>query len=394
MSPRNRGGLRCAPPALQASRTLAVIYAPEGLDEGIAALAGEPVFRAILDRAGAPRFRRRRNGFPTLLHIILEQQVSIDAAAAMHRRLAGLVPAARTRRRSSRSTTTRCAAAASAGRRWAMPAAWPRRSPAAGSISRRSPPTPDDEARAALVALKGIGRWSAEIYLIFALGRADVWPAADLGLQLAVAECLGLDERPKEPALREMGEQMAAVAHGRRLPVLAILSAQAQPRRPDPGAGAVRRGMKLQIPGDRIPSAEFEGEGRWEGTGASAIARAAPANSIPTPAAWKRSLSLIAERVRSPVRCRRRGRRPRNRGPAPADGRNARSARRPSRRAGRTRRRYTSGRRTPCRPASRSHRPSRSRAARMRSSITSITRCALSRMPAGDWSPYRTMRSA
>src|ERR1051326_7094945 len=67
-----------------------LIYAPEHLDRGIEALAGELVFRAILDRAGVPRFRRRRNGFPTLLHIILEQQVSIDAAAAMHRRLAGL----------------------------------------------------------------------------------------------------------------------------------------------------------------------------------------------------------------------------------------------------------------------------------------------------------------
>ena len=64
-----------------------MIFAPRDLDQGIAALAGEPVFAAILERAGAPRFRRRVNGFPTLLHIILEQQVSIDAAASMHRRL-------------------------------------------------------------------------------------------------------------------------------------------------------------------------------------------------------------------------------------------------------------------------------------------------------------------
>ena len=64
-----------------------MILAPRDLDQGIAALAGEPVFAAILERAGAPRFRRRANGFPTLLHIILEQQVSIDAAASMHRRL-------------------------------------------------------------------------------------------------------------------------------------------------------------------------------------------------------------------------------------------------------------------------------------------------------------------
>src|SRR5215472_15511891 len=65
-------------------------YVPAGLAEGIAALAPEPVFAAILERAGPPRFRRRRNGFATLLHIILEQQVSIDAAAAMHRRLSSL----------------------------------------------------------------------------------------------------------------------------------------------------------------------------------------------------------------------------------------------------------------------------------------------------------------
>src|SRR5436309_716189 len=65
-------------------------YAPEGLAEGIATLAPEPVFGAILERAGTPQFRRRRNGFETVLHIILEQQVSIDAAAAMFRRLHGL----------------------------------------------------------------------------------------------------------------------------------------------------------------------------------------------------------------------------------------------------------------------------------------------------------------
>src|ERR1700761_3598813 len=69
---------------------MGVIYAPDRLDEGIAALSGEPIFRDIIEPAGAPRFRRRRNGFPTLLHIILEQQVSIDAAAAMHRRLSTL----------------------------------------------------------------------------------------------------------------------------------------------------------------------------------------------------------------------------------------------------------------------------------------------------------------
>ena len=54
----------------------------------------------------------------------------------------------------------------------------------------------DDDAVGRPRRLKGIGRWSAEIYLIFALGRPDIWPAADLGLQIGVGECLGLASAP------------------------------------------------------------------------------------------------------------------------------------------------------------------------------------------------------
>ena len=59
---------------------------------------------------------------------------------------------------------------------------------------------------AQLLSLKGIGRWSAEVYLIFALGRPDVWPAADLGLQIAIADRLGLESRPLERELRPLAE--------------------------------------------------------------------------------------------------------------------------------------------------------------------------------------------
>lgn len=65
----------------------------------------------------------------------------------------------------------------------------------------------DDEALATLVALKGIGRWTAEIYLIFALGRDDVWPSGDLGLQFGVAAELGLGDRLGERELREIGDR-------------------------------------------------------------------------------------------------------------------------------------------------------------------------------------------
>jgi DNA-3-methyladenine glycosylase II len=185
---------------------LGVVYAPHGLDEGIAALAGDTVFRSIVDRAGAPRFRRRRNGFPTMLHISLEQQVSIDAAAAMHRRLSGLcqplIP--------ENFLALDDAALRSCGFS-RQKADYARRLAAAVAGGEfdfvRLAAADDVAALAALVALKGIGRWSAEIYLIFALGRPDVWPAGDLGLQLAVADCLGLDARPGEAALRQIGDR-------------------------------------------------------------------------------------------------------------------------------------------------------------------------------------------
>jgi DNA-3-methyladenine glycosylase II len=184
----------------------AAIYAPQHLDDGLCALAGDSVFRTILDRAGAPRFRRRRNGFATLLHIILEQQVSIDAAAAMHRRLAGLcVPLAPGPFLALDDATLRSCGFSRQKMGYARGLA---ATVAGGALDfARLDAAEDARALAELIALKGIGRWSAEIYLIFALGRDDVWPAADLGLQLSVAECLGFDTRPAEPALRELGER-------------------------------------------------------------------------------------------------------------------------------------------------------------------------------------------
>ena len=171
------------------------IYAPHGLAEGISALAAEPIFAAILETAGPPRFRRRRNGFGTLLHIILEQQVSIDAAAKMYHRLVGLwrtlAPAAFLE--FDDATLRSCGfSRQKMGYARDLAAAVER-----GSFDfARLAAAPDETVLADLLAIRGIGRWSAEIYLLFALGRPDIWPAADLGLQLAMAEQLGLGSRP------------------------------------------------------------------------------------------------------------------------------------------------------------------------------------------------------
>jgi DNA-3-methyladenine glycosylase II len=180
-------------------------YAPEGLVEGVEALAAEPALAAILRRAGPPRFRRRRSGFATLLHIILEQQVSIDAAAAMHHRLSELCrPLLPGPFLGLDDATLRRCGFSRQKMGYARDLAV---KVADGSFDFARLAAADDEAaRTALLSLKGIGRWSAEIYMIFALGRPDVWPAADLGLQVAARECLGLASRPTEPELRRLGE--------------------------------------------------------------------------------------------------------------------------------------------------------------------------------------------
>jgi len=169
----------------------ATIYAPHGLAEGISVLAVEPLFARILERAGPPRFRRRRNGFGTLLHIILEQQVSIDAAAAMHHRLSGLCrPLTPKAFLALDHQTLRSCGFSRQKMGYARDLA---KSIEGGTFDFASLAALDDEiALAELLAIRGIGRWSAEIYLLFALGRPDIWPAADLGLQVSIGVELAL----------------------------------------------------------------------------------------------------------------------------------------------------------------------------------------------------------
>ena len=180
-------------------------YAPEGLAEGVSILAAEPLFAGILERAGPPRFRRRRNGFGTLLHIILEQQVSIDAAAAMHKKLVELCsPLTPDAYLALDDATLRSCGFSRQKMGYARHLA---ELVGSGRFDFARIALADDEAALAeLLSVKGIGRWSAEIYLLFALGRPDIWPAGDLGLQVAVGDHLGAGARRHEIELRRLGE--------------------------------------------------------------------------------------------------------------------------------------------------------------------------------------------
>src|SRR5246500_3052912 len=139
------------------------VYAPHGLAEGILALAPEPIFAAILRTAGPPRFRRRRNGFGTLLHIILEQQVSIDAAAKMYHRLVGLCrPLAPATFLALDDQALRSCGFSRQKMGYARDLAAAVES---GTFDfGRLAAADDDIALGQLLGVRGIGRWSAEIY--------------------------------------------------------------------------------------------------------------------------------------------------------------------------------------------------------------------------------------
>jgi DNA-3-methyladenine glycosylase II len=76
----------------------------------------------------------------------------------------------------------------------------------AGAIDFGALPADDEEAIAQLTAIKGIGRWTAEIYLLFAEGRPDIWPAGDLAVQAGLAKILELEARPSEKETRALAE--------------------------------------------------------------------------------------------------------------------------------------------------------------------------------------------
>ncbi len=178
-----------------------IIETPDCVAEGATYLArAEPRFAHALERIGEVPLRRRADGFEALLGAIVSQQVSVASADAIWGRLcaAGLNRADPVRNTSeedlracglSRQKIRYAKALAEAGIDFA---------------SLRG--QPDEDVVSSLVAIPGIGRWTAEIYAMFSLGRADVFAPGDLALQESVRILFEIDGRPSEKALRAMAE--------------------------------------------------------------------------------------------------------------------------------------------------------------------------------------------
>src|SRR2546421_10836086 len=180
----------------------AYIHTASDLDSAIAALVAlDSRWAVIAERAGKPPLRRREGGFAGLAQIIVSQQVSVASAAAIHGRLVAIgdpfdhVSVLRARRDKlvrvglSGAKIKTLRAIAKAVER--------------GEIDLKSlADMPADDAHKALVALHGIGPWTADIYLLTCIGHADAWPAGDLALQEAARMAFNLRTRP---TTKEMG---------------------------------------------------------------------------------------------------------------------------------------------------------------------------------------------
>ncbi|MEO9463595.1 MAG: DNA-3-methyladenine glycosylase 2 family protein [Marinomonas sp.] len=167
--------------------------------------AKEPRIAEALKLVGYPEPRIRDRGYMTLLRTIVGQQVSVAAAASMWNKLeselgAGFAPCDLLKRDFD---TLRACGLSRQKQGYARSLC---ELVEAGAIDFDNIPADDEEAIESLTTIKGIGRWSAEIYLLFAEGRGDIWPAGDLAVQEGVKRLLALEERPKEKQTRELAE--------------------------------------------------------------------------------------------------------------------------------------------------------------------------------------------
>ena len=171
------------------------------------ALAGKDVrVGEELARIGYPEPRLRDRGYKTLLRTIVGQQVSVAAATSMWNKLeaelgADFTPACVLQRDFD---TLRACGLSRQKQGYARSLC---ELVEAGAVDFDALPADDEEAIEQMTQIKGIGRWSAEIYLLFAEGRTDIWPAGDLAVQEGVKRLLDLEERPKEKECRELGDR-------------------------------------------------------------------------------------------------------------------------------------------------------------------------------------------
>jgi DNA-3-methyladenine glycosylase II len=177
------------------------------LDEALAALvAADRRLHPVVRRAGKPSFvARRKHGFEALVSIVVSQQLSNAAADTIFARVKDKVVPFEPQAVLAADVKILRACGLSAPKQKHLKTI--AAAIADGSLDlKRVRRMADDEARAHLTAVKGIGPWTADVYLMSSLGRADIWPVGDVALQAAITRVLGLRKRPNEKAMEKLSQ--------------------------------------------------------------------------------------------------------------------------------------------------------------------------------------------
>ena len=199
---------RRAPADIAALPPVRLIDCAAAIEEAVAALRelDAELIGHLLDHAGPPPLRLREPGFEGLVWIILSQQVSVASADAIARRVkADIVPLEARRVLELGDDDLRACGLSGPKMRTlrALSAAIVHE----GLVLDALATLPPHEAHGRLTAVKGIGPWTADIFLLFCLGHPDAWPAGDLALQEAARLALKLKKRPDEARLRKIAER-------------------------------------------------------------------------------------------------------------------------------------------------------------------------------------------
>jgi DNA-3-methyladenine glycosylase II len=183
-----------------------MVRSKKSIKSHVEALAGlEPAFAAVVEKHGIPEPRASERGAQTLLRTIVGQQVSVAAARSMWAKLEGAFgsPPDLAKLLSASNEELRAAGMSRQKSGYIRSLA---ELVLTGELDLENLPDDDEEAIALLTKIKGIGRWSAEIYLLFAEGRADVFPAGDLAVMIEIGRLMGLPDKPSEKQLRQLAE--------------------------------------------------------------------------------------------------------------------------------------------------------------------------------------------
>jgi DNA-3-methyladenine glycosylase II len=184
-----------------------MVHTTNSIRSHVEALAiREPAFARVIEQHGIPEPRTSKRGAETLLRTIVGQQVSVAAARSMWAKLEAAFGAPPDLNLLLAASDVELRAAGMSRQKSGYI-----RSLAelviSGELDLDNLPEDDEEAIARLTKIKGIGRWSAEIYLLFAEGRADVFPAGDLAVMVELGRLMGLPDKPSEKLLRELSER-------------------------------------------------------------------------------------------------------------------------------------------------------------------------------------------